>query len=164
MTPADTIVHLVGTPHPSPAKAAEFRAVDLPSIHASVEAASAAGVSHLVYVSVAHPAPIMKAYIDVRSAGESAIAAAGLTATVHTIAKAARSAAGGVVSNHVYKTIELVGSSPNGTDDAVRNAIARAGETIRNLRWFQVVETRGHLEDGRIGHWQVTLKVGFTLE
>ena len=68
------------------------------------------------------------------------------------------------MSNHVYKTIELVGSSPNGTDDAVRNAIARAGETIRNLRWFQVVETRGHLEDGRIGHWQVTLKVGFTLE
>jgi len=68
------------------------------------------------------------------------------------------------VSNHVYKTIELVGSSPNGPDAAVRNAIERAAATVRNLRWFQVVETRGHLEDGKIGHWQVTVKVGFTLE
>ena len=68
------------------------------------------------------------------------------------------------MSNHVYKTIELVGSSPDGTDDAVRNAISRASETVRNLRWFQVVETRGHIEDGKIGHWQVTVKVGFTLE
>lgn len=68
------------------------------------------------------------------------------------------------MSNHVYKTIELVGSSPNGSDDAVKNAIARAGATVRNLRWFEVVETRGHLEDGKIAHWQVTLKVGFTLD
>ena len=68
------------------------------------------------------------------------------------------------MSNHVYKTIELVGSSPNSSDDAVRAAIARASATIHNLRWFQVVETRGHLEDGKIGHWQVTLKVGFTLD
>jgi flavin-binding protein dodecin len=68
------------------------------------------------------------------------------------------------VSNHVYKTIELVGSSPNGSDDAVRNAISRAAETVRNLRWFQVVETRGQIEDGSVGHWQVTVKVGFTLE
>jgi uncharacterized protein YbjT (DUF2867 family) len=75
-------VHLVGTPHPSPAKAAEFRRVDLPSIEAAVSAASAARLSHLVYVSVAHPAPIMQAYIEVRSAGEAAIARAGLTATV----------------------------------------------------------------------------------
>ena len=82
LSPADTVVHLVGTPHPSPAKAAEFRKVDLPSIEATVAAASAARVSHLVYVSVAHPAPIMKAYIDVRAAGEAAIARAGLTATV----------------------------------------------------------------------------------
>jgi flavin-binding protein dodecin len=64
----------------------------------------------------------------------------------------------------VYKTIELVGSSPNGTDDAVRNAISRAAETVRNLRWFQVVETRGQIEEGKVGHWQVTVKVGFTLE
>lgn len=68
------------------------------------------------------------------------------------------------MSNHVYKTIELVGSSPNGIDDAVRNAISRAAATMRNMRWFEIVETRGHLEDGKIGHWQVTIKVGFTLD
>jgi uncharacterized protein YbjT (DUF2867 family) len=78
----DVLVHLVGTPHPSPAKASEFRRVDLPSIQASVAAASRSGVSHLIYVSVAHPAPMMKAYIEVRSAGEATIAKAGLTATV----------------------------------------------------------------------------------
>ncbi len=68
------------------------------------------------------------------------------------------------MSNHVYKTIELVGSSPNGSDDAVRNAISRASATVHNLRWFEVVQTRGHLEDGKVRHFQVTLKVGFTLE
>ena len=68
------------------------------------------------------------------------------------------------MSNHVYKTIELVGSSPASSDDAVRNAIARASETLRNLRWFEITQTRGHIEDGKIGHWQVTLKIGFTLE
>jgi uncharacterized protein YbjT (DUF2867 family) len=78
----DTLVHLVGTPHPSPAKAAEFRRVDLPSIRAAVSAAHGASVCHLVYVSVAHPAPVMRAYIDVRREGEAAIASAGLTATV----------------------------------------------------------------------------------
>jgi uncharacterized protein YbjT (DUF2867 family) len=82
LTTDDTLVHLVGTPHPSPAKALEFQRVDLPSIQASVAAASAAHVAHLVYVSVAHPAPVMKAYIEVRMAGEAAIARAGLTATV----------------------------------------------------------------------------------
>jgi flavin-binding protein dodecin len=68
------------------------------------------------------------------------------------------------VSEHVYKTIELVGSSTTGPDDAVRNAISRAAATVRQLRWFQVVDTRGHIEDGAIAHWQVTVKVGFTLE
>lgn len=68
------------------------------------------------------------------------------------------------MSNHVYKVIELVGSSPTGTDDAVRNAIARAAATVHNLRWFEVVETRGQLEGDKIAHWQVTLKVGFTLD
>jgi uncharacterized protein YbjT (DUF2867 family) len=82
LTSADTLVHLVGTPHPSPSKAAEFRRVDAPSIRAAVVAAARARVAHLVYVSVAHPAPIMKAYIDVRSAGEQAIRDARLTATV----------------------------------------------------------------------------------
>ncbi len=80
--PGDTLVHLVGTPHPSPARAAEFRRVDRPSIEAAVRGAAAARAGHLVYVSVAHPAPIMAAYIAVRSAGERAIAAAGLTATI----------------------------------------------------------------------------------
>lgn len=65
---------------------------------------------------------------------------------------------------HTYKLIELVGSSTASSDDAVRNAIATAGQTVRHLDWFQVVETRGHLKDGAIAHWQVTLKVGFRLE
>jgi uncharacterized protein YbjT (DUF2867 family) len=78
----DTLVHLVGTPHPSPAKAAEFRRVDLPSILASVTAARHAGAGHVVYVSVAQPAPIMRAYLEVRAQGEAALAASGLTATV----------------------------------------------------------------------------------
>ena len=82
VTPADTIVHLVGTPHPSPSKAAQFQRVDLPSILASVEAARRAQAAHLVYVSVAHPAPVMHAYIEARSAGERAIVDAGLTATI----------------------------------------------------------------------------------
>ena len=80
--PADTLVHLVGTPRPSPANAAEFRAVDLPSIRASVAAAVSAGVEHLVYVSVAQPAPIMRAYIAVRQQGERLIGDAGLPATI----------------------------------------------------------------------------------
>jgi flavin-binding protein dodecin len=68
------------------------------------------------------------------------------------------------MSNHVYKTLELVGSSAVSSDDAVKTAVTRASATVRNLRWFQVTETRGHIENGEIGHWQVTLKVGFTLE
>jgi hypothetical protein len=68
------------------------------------------------------------------------------------------------MSNHIYKTIELVGSSSRGVEDAVQKAIAKASETVRNLRWFQVVDTRGHIEGARVAHWQVTLKIGFTLE
>ncbi len=79
--PADTLVHLVGTPRPSPAKAAEFRAVDLVSIRAGVTAATQAKVSHLVYVSVAQPAPVMRAYVAVRQEGEALIRASGLSAT-----------------------------------------------------------------------------------
>ncbi len=66
--------------------------------------------------------------------------------------------------DHIYKTIELVGSSSRGVEDAVQKAVAKAAETVRNLRWFQVVDTRGHIEDGRVAHWQVSLKIGFTLE
>ena len=68
------------------------------------------------------------------------------------------------MSEHTYKLVELVGSSPNSIDDAIRNAIARAGKTVRNMRWFEVVGTRGHIEDGKVAHFQVTLKVGFTLD
>jgi dodecin len=68
------------------------------------------------------------------------------------------------MSQHIYKTIELVGSSTVSVEDAVRTAIAKAAETIRNLRWFEVTETRGHIEAGQVAHWQVTLKIGFTLE
>lgn len=80
--PGDVIVHLVGTPHPSPRRAAEFQRVDLASIRAAVAAAVAHRASHLVYVSVAHPAPVMAAYIAVRAEGEVLIAAAQLTATI----------------------------------------------------------------------------------
>jgi flavin-binding protein dodecin len=66
--------------------------------------------------------------------------------------------------DHVYKTLELVGSSSRGMEDAVQKAIAKANETVRNLRWFEVLDTRGHIEKGKVAHWQVTLKLGFTLE
>ncbi|MDB5899601.1 MAG: hypothetical protein JWP22_1178 [Ramlibacter sp.] len=68
------------------------------------------------------------------------------------------------MSAHVYKILELTGSSPAGIEDAVSTAIAKASETVRNMQWFEVVETRGHIEDGKVAHWQVTVKVGFTLE
>ena len=68
------------------------------------------------------------------------------------------------MSNHIYKKIELVGSSPDNIEDAVKNALSQASRSLRNLRWFEIVETRGHVEDGKIGHWQVTIKVGFTLD
>ena len=66
--------------------------------------------------------------------------------------------------SHTYKIIELVGSSPISSDEAIKNAIATASQSLHHLRWFQVVETRGHLEAGLIAHWQVTVKVGFTLD
>ena len=68
------------------------------------------------------------------------------------------------MSDHVYKTVELTGSSTTGIEDAVQRAVTRASQTLRNMRWFEVTETRGHLENNKISHWQVTIKVGFTLE
>lgn len=68
------------------------------------------------------------------------------------------------MSDHVYKVVEIVGSSAKSTDDAIQNAISRAAQNLRMLNWFEVVETRGHIEDGKIAHFQVTLKVGFRLE
>jgi flavin-binding protein dodecin len=68
------------------------------------------------------------------------------------------------MNEHVYKQIELTGSSPLSSDDAVRKAITKASRTIRGMRWFQITDTRGHIENNAIAHWQVTIKVGFTLE
>jgi flavin-binding protein dodecin len=68
------------------------------------------------------------------------------------------------MSEHVYKSVELTGSSKTSSDDAVRRAIERASSTVRNIKWFQVQDVRGHVEDGQVAHWQVTVKVGFTLE
>jgi flavin-binding protein dodecin len=68
------------------------------------------------------------------------------------------------MSNHVYKLVELVGSSAVGTDDAIRKAIETAAKTLRHIDWFEVVETRGHVIDGKVAHFQVTLKAGFRLE
>lgn len=68
------------------------------------------------------------------------------------------------MDDHVYKKIELTGSSTTSIEDAIQNAIQRAGKTLRNLRWFEVVETRGYLENNAVAYWQVTVKIGFTLE
>ena len=68
------------------------------------------------------------------------------------------------MSDHVYKLLELTGSSATSIEDAVRNAIEKSAKTMRNMHWFQIVETRGHIDGGKVAHWQVTLKIGFTLE
>lgn len=68
------------------------------------------------------------------------------------------------MNDHVYKIVELVGSSPKSIEDAIQTAVARADQTLRNLRWFEVVQTRGHVENGEVRHYQVVLKAGFTLE
>ncbi|AOW91681.1 hypothetical protein BFN03_00570 [Rhodococcus sp. WMMA185] len=68
------------------------------------------------------------------------------------------------MSDHVYRVVEIVGSSSESTDTAIENAIARAHETLRNLEWFEVVSTRGHIENGAVGHYQVTVRIGFRVE
>ena len=68
------------------------------------------------------------------------------------------------MSDHVYKHLELTGSSKTSIEDAVNNAIVRASKTVRNIHWFQVIETRGHVVEGKVSHWQVTIKAGFTLD
>lgn len=67
------------------------------------------------------------------------------------------------MSDHIYKIMELTGSSATGMQDAIENAIVRAAKTVQGMRWFEVIETRGHIEEGEIKYWQVTIKVGFTL-
>jgi flavin-binding protein dodecin len=66
--------------------------------------------------------------------------------------------------DHVYKLLELVGSSETSIEDAIKNAVSRAAKTVREMKWFEVVQTRGHIENGAVGHYQVTLRVGFTLD
>ena len=68
------------------------------------------------------------------------------------------------MSDHVYKHIELTGSSKTSVQDAVETAIARAAKTLRGMHWFEVTDTRGYIQDGKVAYWQVTVKVGFTLE
>ncbi len=68
------------------------------------------------------------------------------------------------MSQHVYKHIELTGSSETGIEDAVNNAINKASDSLHGMRWLEVTDTRGHIENGRVSHWQVTVKVGFTLD
>ncbi|KPK06712.1 MAG: hypothetical protein AMS20_04175 [Gemmatimonas sp. SG8_28] len=68
------------------------------------------------------------------------------------------------MSDHVYKVTELVGSSPDGLEQAIENAVTRANKTVRNMRWLEVQQIRGHIEDGAVQHWQVIVKIGFTLD
>ena len=68
------------------------------------------------------------------------------------------------MTEHVYISIELTGSSMKGIEEAIQNAVKKAAESVRNLRWLQVIETRGYLEKGKVAYWQVTVKIGFTLE
>jgi flavin-binding protein dodecin len=68
------------------------------------------------------------------------------------------------MANHVYKQIELTGSSPQDMEQAIQNAIAKAGESLHNLEWFEVVETRGVIQNNKVSHWQVTLKIGFRVD
>jgi len=68
------------------------------------------------------------------------------------------------MGDHVYKTTELVGTSTSSIEDAVNQAVERAGKTLRHMGWFEILETRGHLENGKVAHWQVSLKIGFRLD
>ena len=68
------------------------------------------------------------------------------------------------MTDNIYRVAEIVGTSPNGVDDAIRNAVSRANQTLRNIDWFEMTEIRGHLADGQVADWQVTVKIGFRLE
>ena len=68
------------------------------------------------------------------------------------------------MSDHTYKIMDLVGTSPNSIEEAVKNAIEKASKSVRNMRWLQIMETRGHIDNQKVAHWQVVIKIGFTLE
>jgi uncharacterized protein YbjT (DUF2867 family) len=153
LTPDTTLVHLVGTPHPSPSKAAEFKAVDLPAALASVAAAAEKRIAHLVYVSVAHPAPVMEAYIASRVAAEAAITDAGLTATVlrpwYVLGPGHRWP---IVLTPLYGTLRRFSSTRDSAErlglvtiDQMVNALVRAVEhppTSNTVRVMNVLEIR----------------------
>jgi flavin-binding protein dodecin len=69
-----------------------------------------------------------------------------------------------IMPDHIYKHTELTGSSKNSIEEAIQNAVAKANESVRNMRWFQMIDLRGHIDNGNVSHWQVTIKIGFTLE
>lgn len=154
----DTFVHLVGVAHPSPGKAAEFRSIDLASAKAAVSAATAAGVRHFVYVSVAHPAPVMREYIAARSEGEDAIRAAGLNATIlrpwYVLGPGRRWP---VLLLPFYW---LMGALPSTRDTARRLGLVTIGQMLRaqvaavenppsGVRIVEVPELRSYYESGR---------------
>ena len=68
------------------------------------------------------------------------------------------------MADHVYKHIELTGSSKTSIEEAIQNAVTKSNESVRNMRWFQMTDLRGHIDEGKVSHWQVTIKIGFTLE
>jgi dodecin len=88
----------------------------------------------------------------------------GARAPAHAAAQPREAIMSAAEKDHVYKILDLVGSSETSIEDAIKNAISRASKTIREMKWFEVVQTRGHIENGTVGHYQVTLRVGFTLE
>ncbi len=140
IAPADTFVQLVGVAHPSPAKAAEFRNIDLASGRSAVEAAKDAGVQHFVYVSVAHPAPVMKAYIEVRSQCEDMIRQSGMNATIlrpwYVLGPGHRWP---YFLLPAYKLMELLPSTREG---ATRLGLVTLGQMVRAL--VEAVETPAH--------------------
>jgi flavin-binding protein dodecin len=99
-----------------------------------------------------------------KRAAKPALAATGRGGTIDFAARAAELRGQVPAEDHVYRVIEIVGTSESSIEDAVANAISRASKTLRNLRWFEVLRTSGHVENGRVRHYQVTLKVGFTME
>jgi uncharacterized protein YbjT (DUF2867 family) len=151
ISPADTFLQLVGVAHPNPSKAAEFRSVDLASGRSAVEAASAAGVQHFVYISVAHPAPMMKAYIEVRSQCEAMIKQSGLNATIlrpwYVLGPGHRWP---YLLLPIYKLMELLPSTREGatrlglvTLDQIVGALVHAVETpARGVRVVEVPQIR----------------------
>jgi uncharacterized protein YbjT (DUF2867 family) len=151
ISPADTFLQLVGVAHPNPSKAAEFRSVDLASGRSAVEAASAAGVQHFVYISVAHPAPMMKAYIEVRSQCEAMINQSGLNATIlrpwYVLGPGHRWP---YLLLPIYKLMELLPSTREGatrlglvTLDQMVRALVHAVETpARGVRIVEVPQIR----------------------